>query len=476
MKEDKSKNCLCLIRYPLKRYWVQYSREQFKNSTDGYCIFHAKAEDKSRKEFNEALRNYIKKTKAENDFYDFRGFVFVGDMHFRRDFKVAIFEYARFGEAVFHGDANFGAAEFQGYASFCGAKFEEEAMLGGVDFRGFADFREVKFQDLANFSGVVFHGGALISPRHMEKGIILSNANLENIVLTPLNLGKASWIDFKRARLRNTEIRRKDIEGYITQERASEYVEAKEIYLLLKNNFHTLGRYDEESWAFTKEKEMERKSFLHSRRQYKSEELGEKWEDRDIKDCFRSFLLDLKHIARFVRNHWFPNSWAKTIKLCSYVSSFFEHPSATVKSEFTKLKTLVVRNIKGRAEDVTAKEFFRVLWFYIKYALKYFWSTLLKFLYGWGEWPWLIFLWCAVTIFAFSGIYCLSGDVITKDGVLIESYLKKLYFSGVTFTALGYGDYSPIGWARFFAFLESFLGIFFIALFVFSFARRTAGR
>jgi len=68
------------------------------------------------------------------------------------------------------------------------------------------------------------------------------------------------------------------------------------------------------------------------------------------------------------------------------------------------------------------------------------------------------------------------GDIVARDGFFVESYLGRLYFSGVTFTALGYGDYSPEGGARFWAFLESFLGIFFIALFVFSFARRTAGR
>ena len=145
------------------------------------------------------------------------------------------------------------------------------------------------------------------------------------------------------------------------QEQEKDFSEAKEIYLLLKNDFHTLGRYDEESWAFRKEKGMERKSFWHFRRQYKGGELGEKWEDRGIKDCFHPFLLDLKHIARFARNHWFPNSWAKIIKLCSYVSNFFEHPAATVKSEFNKLRTFVVGKTKERAEDVNGKDFSRVL-------------------------------------------------------------------------------------------------------------------
>jgi len=59
---------------------------------------------------------------------------------------------------------------------------------------------------------------------------------------------------------------------------------------------------------------------------------------------------------------------------------------------------------------------------------------------------------------------------------IVKSYPEKLYFSGITFTTLGFGGYSPMGGAKVLAFIESFLGIFSIALFVYSFARRTAGR
>ena len=59
---------------------------------------------------------------------------------------------------------------------------------------------------------------------------------------------------------------------------------------------------------------------------------------------------------------------------------------------------------------------------------------------------------------------------------IVKSYGEKLYFSGITFTTLGFGGYSPMGGAKVLAFIESFLGIFSIALFVYSFARRTAGR
>jgi voltage-gated potassium channel Kch len=34
-----------------------------------------------------------------------------------------------------------------------------------------------------------------------------------------------------------------------------------------------------------------------------------------------------------------------------------------------------------------------------------------------------------------------------------------LYFSAVTFTTVGYGDWHPVGWARFFAATEALSGI-----------------
>lgn len=47
-----------------------------------------------------------------------------------------------------------------------------------------------------------------------------------------------------------------------------------------------------------------------------------------------------------------------------------------------------------------------------------------------------------------------------------------LYFSTVTFTTLGYGDFQPVGWARLLATVESFVGALLMALLVFVLGRR----
>jgi len=200
-----------------------------------------------------------------------------------------------------------------------------------------------------------------------------------------------------------------------------------------------------------------------------------------MKDCFYPVLLDFEYTAKFLQEQWFPTSWKKTKRLVSYGANLPKHPIAIIKGELKNFVCFVASNKQKEMGNVSRKELSKALWFHLKYPIKWVWSTFLKFLYLWGEWPWLIFLWCAFAIFVFSGLYYLLslfawGNIVARDGFLVKSYLGQLYFSGVTFTALGYGDFSPVGATRILAFLESFLGVFFIALFVFSFARRTAGR
>ena len=78
-----------------------------------------------------------------------------------------------------------------------------------------------------------------------------------------MDLGKEVFINFLNARLRNTRIDKELIKGHILQEQKKDFSGAKEIYLLVKNNFHSIGRYEDENWAFKKEKDMERKSNCH---------------------------------------------------------------------------------------------------------------------------------------------------------------------------------------------------------------------
>ncbi len=503
------------------------SRNPLESSKDGRCIFHAREEEKDAREFDTALRNYISEAAEVPLPYIFEGFVFVSDFIFWQDVPSAEFMAANFRKAEFHKDAIFDGIVFRGYTTFWETRFLGKARFEGASFQGQVTFRKanfqksayflrVHFQGTANFEEAKFHGEAAfsgtefgehtsfdnaeiergldfvgvefrkrasISPKFIKGESLFIAAVLDNISLSPLNLDKNASIDFTNARLRNTEIKQEDVKDHIIQEREENFLKAKEIYLLLKSNFHGLGRYDDESWAFLREKEMERRDFWWCTRKLRVEELGEKWKNRGLKDCFYPVIFYSGRIAKYLWDYWLPTSWKSTKQLAFFRTESFRRPLVCVRAEFRSLVSslTISEEEKSRKKvDLGWKEILKALLFYpkslrYKAAWKYFNSTFLKWLYEWGENPWRILGWCIVIIFVFSGLYYLIGDIAMKEN-LVKSYGTKLYFSGITFTTLGFGGYSPMGWARVLAFIESFLGIFSIALFVYSFARRTAGR
>ena len=92
-----------------------------------------------------------------------------------------------------------------------------------------------------------------------ESEIFFKDAFLENMTLE-YNLNEDALIDFNGAWFKGINIKRMEISKHIIQERKKNFYEAKEVYLLLKNNFHIIGKYEDESWAFIKEKDMEKNS------------------------------------------------------------------------------------------------------------------------------------------------------------------------------------------------------------------------
>jgi len=397
-----------------------------------HCIFHASAEEKTEEEFKKALKEYIQEIKEEGKDYDFEGFIFVGNINFKEEFKVNTFKNAGFIKATFRGSADFSGANFKGDAGFSGANFRGSADFSGATFkdsagfikatfRGSADFSGATFKDSAGFIKVTFRGetsfldatfkgdgdfidtsfmsednfwnttfegdvsfamaklppGGNLSFKVKHKGnLYFIGTFLENIYLE-LNLEKEVFIDFTNARFRNTQIEREVINGHILQEQNKDFSEAKEIYLLLKNNFHGIGRYNDESWAFKKEKDMERKSHCH-----------------------------------------------------------------------------------------------------LKSSHKWLWSCFLNGIFGYGEQPGKVIVSAILVILLFASLFTIFG--ISNVGIEFNTsnnFLDCMYFSTITFTTLGYGDFRPLeGWGRILAGSEAFIGAFMMALFVYTFARRTGGR
>ncbi|GAB1622551.1 ion channel [Agarivorans albus] len=109
-------------------------------------------------------------------------------------------------------------------------------------------------------------------------------------------------------------------------------------------------------------------------------------------------------------------------------------------------------------------------------------SKLVDLVCGYGELPirvvytsLLIILSCAI-IYSFTGIHfnsnIVSLSVNQSLGQNVVAFFECLYYSVVTFTTLGYGDFTPVGLSRMFAAIEAFSGSFIIALFVVVFVKK----
>ena len=342
----------------------------------------------------------------------------------------------KFISTTFNGNANFFVVKFKGNADFretifnLDANFKEATFENDVDFRCKYLFKNLNFSKIKTFSGKKL----FIRSNNKEGKISFERAYLENIYLD-IKLVEGTLIDFTNALLKSTKIKRSQIENHILQEKKEKYLEAKEIYLLLKNNFHSIGRYDDEAWAYIKE--------------------------RDLEKVSKSFYSLLK---RYKKNSLFK----KIIK-----------------------KSNLLRRVSVRLKIFNK-------WLFSKKAIEWFILSVSDYIYQYGENPLRVIRFAFFVIFLFAIILNTSGIVHSdRNNMIVEfikesqgngyalkylgpilgSFLNCLYFSVVTFTTLGYGDFQPaVGLSRFFASSEAIIGAFTMALFAYTLARKTGGK
>jgi len=95
----------------------------------------------------------------------------------------------------------------------------------------------------------------------------------------------------------------------------------------------------------------------------------------------------------------------------------------------------------------------------------------MKWCLGYGIYAKRVLFAAAGTVFFFALLYALAASVNTISGYE-DGQFNALYFSVITFTTTGYGDYTPLGWLRILAGLEAFLGLVLMAVFTVTFARK----
>ncbi|AFL95930.1 hypothetical protein CL1_1733 [Thermococcus cleftensis] len=111
---------------------------------------------------------------------------------------------------------------------------------------------------------------------------------------------------------------------------------------------------------------------------------------------------------------------------------------------------------------------FRKRWLaFLEGHLRWLANRFLWYISSYGESPWRVFLTTVGVILAYAALYSHLGAV---EGA--GSFAENLYFSVVTFTTVGYGDYVPKPGYHLLAVSEAFLGAFMMAFFVVVLSRR----
>jgi hypothetical protein len=113
--------------------------------------------------------------------------------------------------------------------------------------------------------------GGVTAFRTCLRDACLVYANLRRVDLYQVvSLQGVHWYD---AFLDHTRIKRESLGKRIGDELTAhdskgpeDYHRAKEAYLLLKNNFNQIGRYEDASWAYVKEQQMEKMGFYWEHR------------------------------------------------------------------------------------------------------------------------------------------------------------------------------------------------------------------
>jgi len=96
------------------------------------------------------------------------------------------------------------------------------------------------------------------------------------------------------------------------------------------------------------------------------------------------------------------------------------------------------------------------------------WSKFISLICGYGERPLRVIGWAASVVLGLAFVYLAIGSLWGWN------FWDSLYFSAVSFTALGYGSWLQVtnDWIRGIGAFESFIGVFSMALFLITFVRK----
>ena len=391
---------------------------------DRFCILHSENPGKNIHEFIKQILTWIEDHGFEFEFISFpHGFIMGSIKSGIMTFTSCYFHCeVNLQERNFH-DIKFIACKFHNSCNFNKSKFSGKSIFLGCNFKSSASFRETSLPARTFFSVCEFELGCDFYNAYFAKGLIFDRCSI----------GTSYFF------LSNIESVRFDSCSW-----NSNFILAEEQYSTKINSKHgKIGFPD---------------NYLNK---------------------FLSKVLQLKLLnkgSEFILRILFSNEYERQKKFKEHgVSIYIEHTgwNELFMAERTYRELKKIYSDQGE-HDIAGNFFFReksVQRRQKKPFMRIINYWLNERLFGFGEKIGRLLLnMIAVIVLYTLGFY--NFDLIYREGMDYVGIWNSLYFSAVTFTSLGYGDFEPTGIGRFLAFSEALIGAILMGLFVVTLTRR----
>jgi len=161
----------------------------------------------------------------------------------------------------FFGPVNFWEARFHGWVDFIMCRFDDKADFRSLGAEEGFTFRHCQFAADALFRGATVNKKFEFNGSRFDGLLDLSKAKLHDFVyLEQIEQGEGNRLAFWNAVADRIQVRPEQIEGRMASEYDNDHTRAMCEYGLLKRNFESLHRHEEEDWAFYRFKVNERRS------------------------------------------------------------------------------------------------------------------------------------------------------------------------------------------------------------------------
>ncbi len=381
-----------------------------------------------------------------------------------------------FSRATFEGDTRFNGCTFHDTAAFDRTTFREEVRMGGTTFAEEADFYRATFESDLNMKRVEFFGqatfwkatlvdtirfnGTTFHPLdgddfHELHELDLSNGNFTNATLRDVNL-EAS--ELTKAKLFGTDLRGCRLHGAVLTDSR------------IDDQTRFLGAPESVPFSVTGLVRFWNKPRCVYDPGYAGVSVGE---DTGVqRNRAKSTYRAIEEIAGAA-------SRPALQSMC-----FVNRQDVHRRTYRDELRTGLQQGDRSTrsAESPSERRPIRNGFYRVLKLFQWGRAELSRWTLLYGESPWRIIATGLVIVLVFALLYPLGGlepadgTPVTYETIAEQPALlfDSIYFSTLTFTTLGMGDYQPNGIAQVLTTLQTAVGAVLIALLVFVFGRRTA--